>query len=196
MDKQLTPEEKDFIRNLWCWARLEDNNYLILKHIKYMPDSDVYMLCNWYDDEPFHDTKPKDWRIERDGVEIRVFCQRKGMGYIIDIYNGDVNLQRNGMRAHLGTAAYAFQFYRAYNYAFPVMLERGHWANRKMPYQLGIAVPDWQPLHDALDKLFDQDDALAKQWLFDKKLHNIDLNNWDIFDEELTKINKMITSKR
>lgn len=196
MEQKLTPEEREYIRNLWTWAPLHNNNHLILKHIKYMPDSDVYMLCNWYDDGPFEGTMPKDWRIERDNVEVKVFCQRKGLGYIIDIHNGDVNLQRNGMRSHLGTAAYAFQFYRAYNYAFPIYLERGHWANRKMPFELGIAVPDRQSLYDALKVLFDHDDALTKQWFFDKELAGVDLNDWNVFDEELTKVNKLLTGKR
>lgn len=196
MDNQLAPEDKDYLRSFYPNCPLHDNNQLILKHIKYMPDNDVYMLCNWYDDEPFHDTLPKDWRIERDSTEIRVFCQRKGMGYIIDIHNGDVNLQRGGMRAHLGTAAYAFQFYRMYNYAIPVHLERGHWANRKTYFQLKLAVPDLQPLHDALDKLFDHDNGMAQQWLFDKKLTGVDLNNWEVFDSELTYVKKLLTSKR
>lgn len=199
MDQRLSPEEQKRlhkkISSMYPECEWKDNK-AVLKIIKYMNNADIYMLCYWYDSVPFQGTIPNDWKIEREGLEIKVFNKTKGHSYIIDTHNGDVNILRGGMRSHLGTAVYATQFLMEYYYAFPLFYGPGHWGNGKTPFQLGLAIPDPQPLYDALNILYDKDESFVTQWFFDKKLHKVDLTDINIFEQELTTINKQINDKR
>ncbi len=196
---KLTPDEMAWVMGLYpgCPIVGDQLSYkLELNQLEHMPNMDVYMLCYWYDDIPFQGSRLEDWHIKRDSTDIKVFNKTKGLSYIIDIHTGDVTLSRGGMRSHLGTAAFAFQWQMKNFYAFPLFFEKGHWANGKNPFQLGIAVPNMQPIHDALDALFDNDEAMAKQWLFEKKMLNgIDLHDINTFNKELTEIKKQIALK-
>jgi hypothetical protein len=169
---------------------------LVLKQLKYMVDADIYMLCYWYDSVPFQGTLPNEWKIEKDGYMRKVFHKKKGHTYIFDTLSGDVNIQREGMRSHLGTATYAVQFHMKHHYALPIFFGPGHWANGKTPFQLGIAVPDRQPIRDALMNLYDNNITLVDDYFFDRRLHNIDLTNLEVFETELIEINKQINGKR
>jgi hypothetical protein len=191
---ELTADEIARLQSMYydC-PRLGDK--LILKQLQYMPDSDIYNLCDCYDSVPFVGSRPEHWSIKRDGCEIKVLNKVKEMGYIIDTHNGDVNILRNGMRSHLGTAGYAFQFHLQHYYAFPLKFGRGHWANGKTPFQLGIAVPNRTPLKRALMQLYDNDETLVNDYLNDKLFRDIDLYDVNIFDAELTEINKQLALK-
>lgn len=192
---ELTPEEIAWVHSMYYACPKDAEGRLIMNQLKYMPDSHVYLICDWYDDTPFVGTKKSDWIIKREGFEIKVTNKAKGQGYIIDTHNGDVNILRNGMRSHLGTAGYAFQFHMKHYYAVPLLFERGHWANRKTALELGIAVPDRKPLMDALKILFENNDTLIKEHLGNKLLCGIDLNNVEVYSNELTEINKQLAYK-
>lgn len=165
---------------------------LELKQIKDMSDADVYWLCYWYNSSTFIGTEQKDWKIKREGFEIKVYQRVEGIGFVIDTDNGDINIVRNGMRSHLGTSAYGFQWLIRNYYAIPLFFGKGHWANGKTALQLGIAVPDIAPLKSALMQLYDNDTTLVVVHCRNLKL---DIYNVDVYNEELKKVNCQLKDK-
>lgn len=194
--KALTPEEKAWIYSLYPDCPLygdQLSHKLVLNQLKHMPDKDVYMLCSWVDSLPFARIKQEKWQIERgyDTIELRADIH----SYHIIVDTGNVHLYLDGRLTTEGNCGYAIQFYMKHFYAFPLFFEKGHWANGKNALQLGVAVPDMAPILTALRQLFDKDEDLVKEYLFDKKLHNIDYNNLEVFDRELTEIKIKLAHK-
>lgn len=192
----LTPEERAWVMNLYSGCAISGDRLsfrLILNQIQHMPDADVFMLCYWVDSTPFVRVKQDKWRIERgyDTIEVRGDIY----AYHIVINTGNVHVYVDGRLIATAHNGYAVQFHMKHYYAFPIFFEKGHWANGKNAFQLGLAVPNMQPIYDTLLRLFDQDEEAAEGWLFDKRLHGVDLNSWEVYNNELIEINKQLAHK-
>lgn len=199
MDKVLTEEEKKRVLMYFpgCQPKLVNNQYKIeLMPLRYMPKQHAHMLCYWCDNLPFYGTTPDEWVIERQSDTIKVKLRRKHHSYNIDIDNGNVLIFNNTALSNLGTHVYPMQFYMLHYYAFPIFFEPTHWGNNKNPFQLGIAVPNRQPLVDLLMTIHQQDEHAVDEWFFDKELCGIDINDIDVYNklfDELSIANKIIT---
>lgn len=191
---ELTRDEIFFIHKRYRKAPLTPDGKLILKVVKFMPRNAISLLCYWVDPSPFHRLKPSNWVLENGYDAIRF---RGGLwSYHIHTDTCNVYLFLDGRLSTEGNGANAIQYYMKYNYAFPVYFDKGHPANGKTPFELGIAIPDEQHLKDALNILYNKDQSKVDEWFFDKKLLNINLTDINIFEQELTKINNSITAKR
>ncbi len=189
----LTPEEHALIFNYYPFAEITKDNKRTLKVIKYITDFEVYMLCYRAWSEPF--TKGL-WLIERENEIIYVRKRNNEVAYHINTATGNVYVYYNGRLTPEANNLNVMQFYIKYSYAFPVFIEKGHWANGKTPFALGVAIPDKQHLKDALNIIYDKDQSQIDQWFFDKRLYNIDLTDINVFEKELTQINKSIMGNR
>jgi hypothetical protein len=169
---------------------------LVLKQLQHITDNEIFWLCYWYSSDTFKGTDQKDWKIKREGFEIKVFQRAEGLGFVIDTDTFDINLLRNGMRTHLGTTSYAFQWYLRNYYAIPLFFGKGHWANKKTALQLEVAVPDQEPLKKALMKMYDNDATLVEVHYRNLIAAKLDIYNVDVYNEELSRINKQLISHR
>lgn len=192
MNKILTDDERDYIVEFYYPRPVLDGK-LSLKQVKHMTDGEIYMLCYWVEREPFARHKQSECTIER---EFDTIVFKAGIhAYHIDINTCNVSVYLDGRKSTEGNNGNAFQYYRKYKYAFPLMLEKGHWANRKTQLQLGLAIPDLQPINDALNQLYDNDKNLIEQWFSDKKYWDIDLENIDVFETQLAEIKQQLLVK-
>lgn len=191
--QELTPEERQAILNWHPNALPTEDNRCILKLIKYMTDIEIYMVCYRAWSEPF--TKGL-WLIEREHDIIFVRKPKDEIAYHINTNTGNVHAYFDGRLTPETNNINVTLFYMKHNIAFPVFFEKGHWANGKMPFELGVAIPDKQHLMDALNILYNKDQSQIDQWFFDKKLYNIDLTDIKVFEKELTQINNSIMDKR
>lgn len=191
---ELTPEERAWVLGLYPGCPIVSDR-LVLNQLQYMPNKDVHMLCYWYDNVPFQGTANQDWTIKRDSTTIKVYHKSKGTHYIIDNHNGDVNILRGETRSNLGCTGYGFQFLMKHYYAFPLFFGKGHWASGKNAFQLCLAVPNRAPLMELLKKLYDNDETLINDYFSEKKWHNLDLQDIDIFNAEIKAIEKQLSIK-
>lgn len=191
---ELTPEEIDIIHKRYPTAPLTPDGKLKLRLVKFMPRNAVSLLCYWVDPSQFHRYKPSAWALKYGMEAIEYRCDL--FAYHIHYDTCNVHLYFDGRLTTESNNANAIQFYMKYNYAFPVYFDKGHPANGKTPFELGIAIPDEKHIWFALNILYDRDQSKVDEWFFDKKLLNIDLTNINIFDQELTRINNSIADKR
>lgn len=187
---ELTPEEIAWVHSMYYACPTDPEGKLILNQIQHMPNEGIYTLCYWVDSAPFVRSKVGKWSLERSQEKIVVRSDIYSYHIIID--TGNVHVYIDGRLTTTSNNGNAIQFHMKHYNAFPVFFEEGHWANGRNAFQLGMAVPNMQPIHDALGRLFDKDKALAQQWLFDKKLDNIDFNDVQVYNNELTEINKQL----
>jgi hypothetical protein len=177
------------------YMQLPDKDGMItLTPVKYMTKNDAGMLCFAADPSPFQMLKSRDWNIEYkvDRIELRgsIFA------YHIMLDTCNVHLYQSGRLTTMANNGNVFQYYHENNYAYPIYFNKGHWANGKTPFELGIAVPDKQPLRDALMRLHDNNITLVQDYFFDKELLNIDLTKLSTYEQELTEIKKQLADKR
>ncbi len=193
MMAQLTSTEQKRIFNWYSDAYIE-NSKLVLKIVKYMSMNEVAMVCSVLESVPFNRTTGDNWTLERDYDTNILRC--KPYAFHIDHNSCNVSLHLDGRLSNIGNNGYVTQYYFENNYAIPMLIAKGHECNGKTPFKLGIAIPNLIHIKDALNVLYDKDKSKIEDWFFDKRCHDIDLTNIDIYEEELTKINNAIANKR
>lgn len=190
---ELKPEDKQQIFH-WYHTATTVNGKLVLKIVKYMNLTQIAMACSILDSTPFAQTTGKDWTLEREYAKI---CLRCGIyAYHIEHDTCNVNLYLDGRLSNIGTYGNMVQYFLKEGWAIPMFFEKGNENNGKTPFELGVAVPDMVHIMDALNIMYNKDQSLIEEWLFDKHCHDIDLTNIDVYEQELIKINNQLTAKR
>jgi len=195
MENKLTPEEKAYIYQYYHLCPVNKTGKLILTPLRYMNDKDVAMLCYWLDNVPFHGTAQSEWVIKRESDRIILSHKKKQHSYHIDTGNGNIKIFNQGKLSNLGVDVFAMQFYMRNYYDFPVFFEPKHWANGKTALQLGVAVPNKEPLDQLLYKVFSNNKELIADWKNEKYFTGVDLNNVYTYNEvydELKRNNKIV----
>lgn len=183
LENKLTAKEIERIIGLYPSSR-------VLKQLCYISNDDILKVCSAYDSMTIGGTKLKDWKLTRDRFEIRIEMIKDAYSYNIDLITGNVtNACQNRILA-TGSNANVVQFLFHNNYALPVYLGIGHWANRKLPFELNLATPDPGLLSKILDEIFAKDKQKIFDWKADKELHGVNLNDINVYNDTLERLCK------
>lgn len=188
MENKLTPEEIGWAFALYYKAEtctVENKVKLVLKQLPHISDNDIYVACYAYDNVPFCNTKPNEWKISRETDIIKITHKSKQHSYQFDQDNGNVTLFIDGRRSGLGKQAASVQFLMRQGYAIPIFFHPKHWANNMTPHELGLATPDFGPLLSILNFVYGKDEALINEWLFSKRLEKVQLHDYKEFNDML-----------
>lgn len=185
MDIQLTDDE---IAQVYSMYNVNPGDKLELKQIKHAQELDVYMICKSAWAEPLNSNKSA-WRLEYKGdLIILRSVKADPVAFHINVDTGNVHVFINGKLSTLANNLYVMQYYLEHYYAFPLRIAKG-----RTPLQLGIAVPDKAPLMRALSELYKNDKDRIDLWIHDKTvLYKVDLNNIDIFEQEMAAVREEI----
>lgn len=189
-NNQLTPDEVLELTSKYANCPKAPTGKLILKQVKHMTENELFLLCYWVNPEPFARYKNAEWVVEREFDIIKVKAGQFAFHVLLDTCNVHLYLDRRLTPNSNNGNTVLFYFKR--NYAFPLFIDRGHWANGKTLFQLGLAVPDPAPLKQALLVAYDNDKQRVQDWFIDKQLHEVDLTNYEIFEQELFEAKRMV----
>lgn len=173
-ENKLTLNEVDRIFALY--QKDPNSEQLKLEQLQHITTDDIFKVCSAYDSEPLCRCKKSDWKISRGNIQIDIRLPKDGIAYHIDLTNGNVFTSENGRLLGTGCNASVIHFFLQKNYAIPVYFGIGHWANRKFPFDLGIAIPDTQLLNKLLSEIFNQDTQEINDWYTDKLFRGVNLN--------------------
>lgn len=157
----------------------------VLKQLQFMSTEELYKVCSAYDSMTIGGTKAKDWVVTRDRLQADIKIPKDKYLYTVDFITGEVSNACNGRLLKTGSNGNVFEFYRENNIAYPLYNGIGHWANGKLPFEVGLAIPDRRLLNDCLMAAFFKDLQRINDWIADKELRGINLHDLATYNQTI-----------
>jgi hypothetical protein len=161
---------------------------LELEQLQYITTDDIYEVCSAYESLPISRTEESDWNITRGNTQIDIKLHKDHFAYHIDLYNGNVFTSENGRLLGTGCNASVVQVFLLKKYAIPIYFGVGHWGHRRLPFELGIAVPKPRLLNKVLNVIYNRDIQQINDWYADKLFLGIDLQTVKVYNDTIDQL--------